>query len=202
MTNLSTLIDYPSLANVEKLNEMFVAIQKAAVPNKFTYRFFARLGFTSSNDRGFVPLLEFLGFIDADSRPTEYYLRMRDKDDFPVVLEELVKRAYIEIFNIDPSIALAPEHEVVNIFNRLTGKDEKDVLQCVLTFEAVLNLTQKPQNKSNPVSEGVSLPTFSPAASSTKTSNSLTLNLTINLPESTNPAVYNAIFKSIKENLQ
>lgn len=209
MITLSPLINYPSLANVEKLPEMFAAIQKAAVPSKFTYRYFAKLGFTSSNDRGFVPLLEFLGFIDEDSRPTVHYLRMRDKNDFPVVLAQLFKESYNDVFAINPNILKAPKDEVINIFNRLTGKDEKDVLQSVLTFESTSNLAQISKDMSGTASEYVSndqSSSDSPHASSTPSKFSLqkalTLNITLNLPNSTDSAVYDAIFRSIKENLQ
>jgi hypothetical protein len=64
---------------VKSLPQMFEAIQRAQVPPRFTHDFLRTLGFKSTNDRSFINVLKGLGFLDANSVPTQAYRDYRDK---------------------------------------------------------------------------------------------------------------------------
>ena len=193
MQDLSPLQTYPQLNNNEKLADMFLAIQKAAIPSKFTFRFFAKLGFPSSNDRGFIYILEFLGFIDSDSKPTPLYLQLRDTTTFKEILTLQIHTSYSAAFSLNSDLVILPANEKINLFNRLTGLDEREVIKCVNTFNALTTLAQVPMDVSKSASDTVA------RFVSTSPTKPFAINLTINLPPTSDPAVFDAIFNSIKK---
>lgn len=56
--------------SVGDVPKMFEAIQKGQVPPRFTNQYLNTLGFKSSNDRAFIPVLKGLGFLDGPSSTT------------------------------------------------------------------------------------------------------------------------------------
>ena len=54
-----------------KIPQYFDTMLTAKAPDKFTTKFMADLGFTSSNDRQFVNVLKAIGFLDDSGTPTE-----------------------------------------------------------------------------------------------------------------------------------
>lgn len=54
-----------------KIPQYFDTMLTAKAPDKFTTKFMADLGFTSSNDRQFVNVLKAIGFLDDSGTPTK-----------------------------------------------------------------------------------------------------------------------------------
>ena len=65
--------DIPYLLTNKRIPDLLQKIQTAAVPQRFTFEFLKKLGFSSSNDRAFVSLLKKLGFLDPSAAPTARY---------------------------------------------------------------------------------------------------------------------------------
>ena len=86
---------------VKSLPRMFEAIQKAQVPPRFSQEFLRTLGFKSTNDRAFVNVLRGLGFLDANSVPTQPYREYRDKKIAGAVLASQLRQADRGIFLSD-----------------------------------------------------------------------------------------------------
>ena len=62
-----------------KIPQYFDTMLTAKAPDKFTTKFMADLGFTSSNDRQFVNVLKAIGFLDDSGTPTERYFKFLDQ---------------------------------------------------------------------------------------------------------------------------
>ena len=67
------MVNYPPYVSpYGKIPELFRRIKEAAVPSKFTNDFlYAKLGFKSTSQRAFIPLLKRLGFIGEEQVPTQ-----------------------------------------------------------------------------------------------------------------------------------
>lgn len=224
MNDLSPKSFFPALLSYTKLQDMFISVQKASIPDKFTFRFFSELGFASSNDRGFLKVLSFLGFLSDDNSPTSSYSLLRDPATFKDVLSSRILVSYKEVFAINNAFYNLDFISQKGIFSRLTGHDEKGVIAITKTFNALYALSfnnteiTRDVKRDSSVSKSVpdskmnssngsssSLPSSinttsnSPALSS---GSNIALNITINLPATNDAAVYDAIFKSIKDNLK
>jgi len=189
---------YPYFLSFEKLPEIFTKIRSAGVPKKFTFRFFASLGFSSSNDRGFVTILRTLGFIDAKGNPTDLYLRLRDHVDFKQVLREQIRLIYKDLFVIDTKVDNQPVLYIKNVFSNITHESDKIALVYAQTFKSfclVAGLSSSPPETFPTVVTDVSgnTPSRNPKVN---------YNININLPDTTDPDVLEALFKGLKDVLK
>lgn len=199
---------YPYMLTNNKIDPIFSKIRSAAKPNKFTYEFLKQLGFSSSNDRAVIPLLKKLGFISEDGAPTEYYDRLRDTTDWQFVIGERMNDLYKDLYNVDTEIHKKSDDEVKGAITRITGKDEASVGRYFTTFKALSNLAKfgsspKVSKQSEMPKEEPPLPTkkTQPLTDSEIKNLSFQHNIEIHLPATTDISVYNAIFKSLRENL-
>lgn len=72
------MTDYPYMMSNNKIQPIITKIQQAARPAKFTLDFLRTLGFTSTNDRAFIPLAKKMGFLMDDGTPTLLYDQLKD----------------------------------------------------------------------------------------------------------------------------
>lgn len=185
-------------------------MQKASVPPKFTYEFLKHLGFSSSNDRPVIPVLKVIGFLDDSSVPTPRYRDFKDKSIAKRVLAEGIREGYADVFAVDTEAHNKTSQEVANIFSRLSDKGESVVSKMATTFSTLCSLAdfdmeeipeEEPQQATvapeDPVQPELGAgPTHSESGVLT-----LRHDIHIHLPLSTDVAVYEAIFKSIRANL-
>jgi hypothetical protein len=82
--------DYPYMVSNNKIKPILDKIAVAAIPQRFTHEFLKKLGFSSSNDRAFLPLFKRLGFISETGTPTKNYAKLKDKTQAPSVLGEQI----------------------------------------------------------------------------------------------------------------
>lgn len=189
-----------------KIPQIFEKIKSAGVPPKFTLDFLRKLGFASTNDRAFIPLIKKLGFLTQDGTPTEYYSQLKDPREFGIVLAERVKDVYADLFALDTSINAASDSEIKGAIARVTGKDDQSVVRYLSTFKALLPLANfseqhtslEVQKKENDHEENQKNPK---APIIRQEMVDFHYNIQIHLPATTDINIYNAIFKSIKENL-
>lgn len=190
---------------VSNVGNMFDAIQRAQVPPRFTHSFLKTLGFKSTNDRSFINVLKGLGFLDSNSSPTEIYKAYRDKSQAKKVLGQQIKKAYPALFMADESIHEAKLDDVKGKISALTGKDTSVVNKMASTFSALCKLADfsgapKATSAAPATEEAVESPALerkSPVGGALSFSHVIY----INLPTTKDVAVYDAIFRSIREHL-
>lgn len=198
------MTDYPYMLSNNKISPIIEKIQQAARPPKFTQEVLKNLGFTSTNDRAFIPLAKKLGFLADDGVPTALYDQLKDKTTAKTILATQIRSLYSEIFAINMQIHKAPEAEIKGALSRVTGKDEEGVNRLYNTFKTLCNLADFDNVTSSATEEKAeNTPDITPnnpvvpAPSSTQ----FHYNIQIHLPATTDISVYNAIFKSLKDNL-
>ena len=189
---------------VKSLSQMFEAIQKAQVPSRFTNEFLKTLGFKSSNDRAFINVLKGLGLLDSSSAPTKAYSDYRDKHISKHVLAQQIRIAYQGLFMADENAQNLGLEAVRGKLSTLTGKDASVVAKMASTFKALCNIadfSEKPKAKAEkPEEQSVESPALEQL---TPKPHGLAFShvVYINLPTTRDVAVYDAIFKSIREYL-
>lgn len=202
------------LTSVKNLDSIFNSVLSARAPERFTTKFLEDLGFKSSSDRLFIAIFKALGLLDENSQPTSRYFEFLDQSQSKKIIAIGIQEAYEDLFNIRKDAQNLSNDEVKNKLKTLTQGQKGDPVidKMSMTFRALCNYADwtKPMNSPNPP-----LKTIDSNESSTfidnpqtadvpiNTSNMMDLhyNIQIHLPETTNMAVYDSIFQSLKKHL-
>lgn len=206
------MTDYPYVLNNNRIGTLIGKIQQAARPVKLTQEVLKNLGFTSTNDRAMIPLFKKLGFLQEDGTPTTLYDSLKDATTAKTVLATQIKNLYSELYAINTEIQSATEAEIKGAISRVTGKDEDGVNRIYLTFKALcfnadfavenaIEQSVEPQQSIQRPLQSENTDVIHPPVTPQLRTNEFHYNIQIHLPATTDISVYNAIFKSLKENL-
>lgn len=195
----------------------FDAIQGAEPPDRFSVKFLENLEFKSTNDRAIIGILKELGFLDANNVPTKRYYEYLDKEAAPRVLADGIKEMFSDLFAVRKDAHKMTADEVYNKLRTLYAGNKKDTLikliektftgLCELAdFEATKPEVTKKIDKEDVPEENIKskekvtqdLPT---TPQSKLNLQSLQYHINIVLPETRDQAVYDAIFKSLRDHL-
>ncbi len=199
----------------------FDAILDAQPPERFSVKFLENLGFTSTNDRLFIGILKDIGFLNRDGTPQTRYFNFLDRSVSKSVLAEGIKEAFSDLFAINTK---ANEFSIEDAKNKLrtlyAGKKTDLVIGNVAkTFRALCeyadfsasSISKKPevamqhkieQSISSEKPTDVVLPKAESNLPTGKIRVSgLQYHINIVLPDTRDQAVYDAIFKSLREHL-
>src|SRR6266852_5925465 len=89
------------LVSAKNITRFLDAIRHAQTPEKMNLKFVEELGFTSTNDRLFIPLLKAMRFLDEAGKPTARYHAFLDDTQWKQVLAEGIRDAYPDLFRIN-----------------------------------------------------------------------------------------------------
>jgi hypothetical protein len=186
------------------------ALQTAQAPERFTTKFLQNLEFSSSNDRLFIGLLKGLGFIDESGAPQQRYFDFLDQTQARTVLAQAIREAYDDLFRINKDANTLSEEEIKNKLKTLTRGEKSDKVVGLMakTFKALCDYADwsKPsKTPAEPKSKGDTVAPKETAAPPVGTLQSkpvgLHYDIQIHLPTTRDSAVYDAIFKSLKDHL-
>lgn len=206
------------LTSVKNLPDILRAIQQAKAPERFTQRFLESLEFKSTSDRLTIGLLKALRFIDDQGKPTARYFDYLDQSQSERVMAEAVREAYDDLFQVNMTAQKLSKQEVINKFKTLSqGSFGESVLdKMAMTFTALvklgdfesapIKLVEKQANpeEREPVEREAALehePRQDVRRPRTSALGGLHYNIQIILPESRDPKVYDALFRSLHEHL-
>ena len=195
----------------------FEAMLDAEPPERFTYRFLENLEFKSTNDRLFIKILKDLGFLDADGVPTDRYYEFLDRSRAEKVVAEGIRDAYADLFAVNTKAHELSGPDVKNKLRTLYkgAKSDNVIDRVASTFVALCEYAdftgpaRADEDRAGVADErddGEDEERTETTASSTRGTGSLTLgalqyHFNIVLPESRDQAVYDAIFKSLRDHL-
>ena len=198
-------------AQAKNVKDIFSALLNAQAPDNFTQKFLYDLGFTSVNDRPFIAVLKGLRFIDESGVPTQRYYDYLDEENSKRILAQGIREAYEDLFSVNQRAYEMSGEQVRGKFKSLLrGKKSDSVWQkMAMTFTTLCSLAdftgipksmeKEKQEKVDPKTERVQEgqketdPTHGEIA--------LKYSINIELPNTRDKLVYDAIFKSIRENL-
>jgi hypothetical protein len=199
----------------------FDAMLDAQPPERFSVKFLENLGFTSTNDRLFIGILKDLGFLNRDGAPQARYFEFLDRSQSKQVLAAGIRDAFAELFAVN---IRANDLSVEDVKNKLrtlyAGKKTELVISNVAkTFKAlcdhadfsvpaVVKETPSGQNEPRPAeapAPSAESSTWTPAKPNVPHGKinvaGLQYHINIVLPDTRDQAVYDAIFRSLREHL-
>ncbi|QGZ93267.1 DUF5343 domain-containing protein [Terricaulis silvestris] len=205
----------PYMTSPGVIPKILAKMQEARRPDRFTQDFLAnKLGHSGGGSMPIIPLLKRMGFLASDGTPTPLYDRFRDPATQGAAVAEGMRTAYSELFDRSVYAGDLSKDKVQALIMEVTGgaKDDRTVeftlstfwaLKQMADFEASLDAGgERAKPPLSAVEQERQLPVHTPRVSA-GADVGLNLAYTINLvlPETTNPDVFAAIFRSLKENL-
>ncbi len=207
------MADYPPYVNAYNgIPKLFAKINAAAVPPKFTVDFLNTvLDLKSSSFRAMIPLLKRLGFLDAANTPTQAYKEFREDSLSGPVMAERLREAYRPLFAANEYAWKLTKPELVSKLRSLTGaaEDDANIPYVAGTFLELAKLAKWEGGTPKPKKDVTEAQGAAGGAGNERGNGreelegGLRLGYTINLnlPATTEIEVFNAIFKSLRENL-
>jgi len=197
---------------VNRIPDLFRKIQDGQAPERFTIQLLKDWGFTSTNDRAFIPLLKALGFLTADGNPTQRYVEYRDHSRSKQILGQAIREAYAEIFLIKEHPTASDRSSIQGKFKSFHNASDNVAGLMTKTFFGLLPLADLSAKSTGgpalgPISTGKAPEERKPEGQALSTHDKtipgtgLHYNIQIHLPATKDIEVYNAIFKSLKEHL-
>jgi len=198
------------MTTTKNIEGILNAIKTAQAPEKFTTRFLASLEYKSAADRLIIGVLKGLKFIDEASAPTESYFRFLDQSESGRVLAEGIREAYDDLFRVNIKANELSLADVKNKFRTLTQGQKSDTVlddmaQTFVALCALADWTTPPASAIQATVEEKPQDSVTPAIATAQVQSlpvgQLCYNIQIILPATRDTAVYDALFKSLKEHL-
>lgn len=208
----------PFMNSTGLITKILIKIKETMEPPVFNTDFLSNvIGYDSGSARAFPPFAKRLGLLDANGTPTELYKKFRNDDTSGWAMAEAMRKGFNEIFLRSEYAYKLSDEKLKNIVVELTGRKKGDgtvgaicrsFIACkeFADFEADINDNIIASvDKFNTSDEQKNTKTFPSQQKLIAEGNGVGFNLAytinLNLPETTDIRVFNAIFKSLKENL-
>lgn len=179
-------------------------IQEAQTPPRFTQDFLGtNLGFTGGSANAFIPFAKRIGLLASDGSPTDLYRRFRNSGQAKAAMADALRKGYPSLFARNEYAYKLDRKKLEGLIVEATGlkANAKPVKAMASSFDALKQLADfEATGESNPDLEH---PTDAPPVVGEAQLGGLHMSYTINLnlPITNDIAVFNAIFKALKENL-
>jgi hypothetical protein len=179
-------------------------IKTAQVPPRFSQDFLeTTLSLSGGGARPVIPYLKRTGFLGSDGTPTELYRRFRNDTQSGAAAAEALKTGYSALYEVNEYIHDASDADLKGVVVQVTGSERTSstVNAIVGSFKA-LRAYADFDAPAAAVESVRAEETVSPSRSTTP-AGSIRLGYTINLnlPATSDIAVFDAIFKSLREHL-
>lgn len=194
------------LVSANRVVDFFKQIKDGQAPERLTQQLLKDWGFSSTNDRAFIPLLKAIGFLSPDGKPTQRYHDYRDHSKSRAVLGEAIKDAYSDIFLIKANPSDADKDAIKGKFKSFHNVSDNVAGLMSKTFYSLLSLADIDSSYTKAIStndvperekDGQQLEQRRSGGLAT----GLHYNIQIHLPPTKDIEVYNAIFKALRVHL-
>lgn len=203
---MASSLPYVNLPGI--LTKILEKAKEAKTPDRFTIDFLqTKLGFKGGNYKQFIPFAKKIGLLNADGTPTDLYKQYRNPSTSGIALATAIKIGYKDIFDRNEFANILNKEQIKGLIVEITGLDSANrVVQLTCqTYETIKKLANfdEEQPKTAEQEENEPSPKFEDEHSSINKGLKLGLSYTINLvlPKTDDPAVFNAIFKALRDNL-
>lgn len=203
------MVKYAYVTTIGKLKDFLQKIRTTGTPPKCTAKWLSMTGFTSSNDRLFLPVLKELGLIQQDGTPSDLWKQYRGPNHREV-LANCIKQAYTSLFNTYPDACKQDRATLTSFFNAETGKSMKTVTCIVSTFlglceladfgsVVLANMEGNPSDNSK--TTVIDSEEHNMVSTLTKGIPAINININLALPESKDAEVYEKLFSSLSKHI-
>lgn len=185
-------------------------IRQAATPERVTQDFvMTKLGIKGGTGAALIPFFKKIGLVNADGTPTELYKQFRNPASGGIAVASAIKTGYKKLAQVNEYFYELNDNDLKSLVVQVTGAEAKSpVPKLVCSTLKTLKTFAKFDATSDPgdAQEGAPIVAASNNTStSSRTRNEIGMNLSytinLNLPATSDQAVFNAIFRSLKEHL-
>ncbi|WP_434713165.1 DUF5343 domain-containing protein [Rhizobium sp. YTUHZ045] len=202
-------VNLPYLSSPGTIKTALDRIRAAATPERVTHDFVqTRLQMKGGTGASIPPFLKKIGFVNSDGSPSGIYHKFRNAQTAAAAIAEAVRLGYRELFEANEYCYDLGDRELHSLICQVTGAatDSSVARLTVSTFRNLRDLADfNAQSRSLDLVEESDRPTPLSIPTGTSENQSLGLNLSytinLNLPATADQAVFNAIFRSLREHL-
>lgn len=204
----------PYMMSTAAIGKILSKIKDAATPDRFSQDFLSTvLGFPGGGPKPFIPLAKRLGLLNSDGSPTDLYRKFRGSDDESgAAMAAAIRIGYAPLYKRNEFADKLDRKKLEGLIKEITGSEtgSSTLTATVSTFEALKKFAKfDVQLESSTATDDESLlppagerqvpPPQMPPIAGGEIRFGYTINL--NLPNTNDIAVFNAIFKSLREHL-
>lgn len=199
----------PYVTSPGVLKKTLELIIPAERPDNFSGNFMSTiLKLTGGSARAVPPFLKKMQFIGSDGTPTNLYSKFKTDGGRSQAAYEGLKNAFSELFKRNSFIHKADEATVRDLIVEITGlkKNDRIVGMMYASFDAVRGFISGEVGQQADESEDIEKSDKTDVGVDRRGMNSvsgigLSYSINIVMPETENIEVFNAIFKSLRDNL-
>lgn len=208
------MAEIPYMSAPGSIVKILEKIKEASTPEIFSQDFLkTKLGFNGGNYLTFISWAKKCGLLNSDGTPSQLYRQFRNPTTSAQSLATALKQGYIELYSRNEYCHELERKAFKTLVMDATGDshDSRKVDMIVGTFFNVKTLADFDQDQKETTAPSQNMEKTESKSNETHIPNtihsskkvSLGLNYTINLvlPKTDDPAVFNAIFKSLRDNL-
>lgn len=196
--------------NVEKA---LLGIKAAATPERVSQDFVKTiLKVRGGSGDQIASFLKKIGLVNIDGTPTDIYKRFRNSSTTGKAAAEALRIGYAALYRRNEFMHQLSDEELRGLIIEETGQEDESnvvglILSCIRAIKKFADWSEKGDQDKHERDDSRGLPTthFEPTDNSGGKSDKIGLNLSytinLNLPATSDVSVFNAIFKSLKENL-
>lgn len=200
----------PYLASPGSIKTALERIKLAATPERVTGDFVTtKLQIKGGTGAAIPSFLKKIGLVSSDGSPSELYGRFRNNQTSGSAMASAMKIGYRELFDANEYCYELNDKDLISLIMQVTGAaaDSSSAKATLYTFKNLKSFANFDQEENTngiiPAEKIVSH--ASPYPSDINKSGKVGLNLSytinLNLPATADQAVFNAIFKSLREHL-
>jgi len=180
-------------------------IKEAPAPDRFTQDFLStKLGLKGGSSRPVIPFLKRSGFLSSDGTPTDLYKRFRNPSASGSAAATALKNGYAALYEVNEYVHDLSDPDLKGVVVQVTGlQSDSGTVRAILgSFKALRQFADfdaaVPPEADVEQDEDVTA-----EQPITGLASGIRLGYTINLhlPATSDVAVFNAIFKSLRQNL-
>lgn len=200
----------PYLSTPKRLGDALKGLIAAERPQKFNEDFLGTvLGIRGGSARPIPPIFKRVGLLNSDNSPTELYSKFKSDTSRPVAALQALRNGFAEIFKRNEYAHKENDDRLRDLVVEVTGLAKNDPIVNLVagTFNVFREYAKgAPDGVREAASNSVAIEDKGDAGTNERArhdQSKFTLVNTINvvLPETTDVQVYNAIFRSIRDNL-
>ena len=198
----------------KKFKETLDALIVAERPERFNRDFIeAVLNVKGGSVTGFPPIMKRIGFLSSEGVPTELYDKFRSGTARSGAAFEGLKAGFGELFRRNAYAHKLPEAKIKDMLVEITGRarNDENISAIYGTFDAIRQFVSEDAgstvaqaaqvNVDNSAPHSIDLSDNTNDSRENARSWGLSYQINVVLPETSDISVFNAIFKSLRDNL-
>ncbi|MDP2411417.1 MAG: DUF5343 domain-containing protein [Pseudolabrys sp.] len=198
----------PYVTATGNVDRALMGIKAAATPSKVTQDFVKTiLKIPGGSGDQMTSLLKKIGFVNADGSPSDIYTRFRNSSSTGPAAADALRFGYAPLFKRNEFWPALDDGDVRGLIIEETGlSDDSPTVTTILnTLKGVkkfatFNADERPQ-RADPEPQPPALPVKTLPVPTQSMGLNVGYTINLNLPATSDIAVFNAIFKSLRENL-